>query len=402
MKTKSIIFVLFLVSFMAGCDKKVSNDVDKAKVQPATDYEVLAQKLVNQVANVKEGEIVSISGGIKNIELLENIAINVKKNGGYPLLTIGSDRMIKRYFTDVPSKYDSRTSELDLKLNQIIDVYIDVDFNESITLYDGVPSDRQTAIQKASIPVSQLFQKRNIRYVNLGNALHPTEELAKQYNIPLEEFSKIFWDGVNVDYTKLQSTAEAVKNILVKGKEIQITNPNGTDFKVRIEGKPVITSDGVITDDKIKKGYPYCTTYLPAGEVYLAPVKGTANGKIIVDKQYYFGKFIEGLELIFAAGKLTSMTAKSGLEKLKAMYDAGDQRKDEFSLLDIGINPNMPYKTGSDLAGFMMSGIITVGHGRNDWAQGDNASSFNVVYFLKGCTLKVDGKILIENGVLKI
>ena len=402
MKTKLIIFVLFIVSFLASCDKKVSNDAEKAKVKPATDYELLASKLVNQVANVKEGEIVSISGGIKDIELLEDIALNVKKNGGYPLLTIGSDRMIKRYFTDVPSKYDSRTSELDLKLNQIIDVSIEVDFNESITLYEGVPSDRQTALQKASIPVSQLFQKRNIRYVNLGNALHPTEELAKQYNISLEDFTKIFWDGVNVDYTKLQSAAETVKNILTNGKEIQITNPNGTDFKVRIEGKPVITSDGILKDEQIKKGYPYCNTYLPAGEVYLAPVTGTATGKIIVDKQYYFGKFIEGLELTFMNGKLTSMTAKSGLEKLKAMYDAGDKGKDEFGILDIGINSNMPYKTGSDLAGFMMSGIITVGHGRNDWAQGDNTSSFGIVYFLKGCTVKVDGKILIENGILKI
>lgn len=402
MKTKLFILILAFFSLITGCEKKVSTDAEKTKVKPATDFEILAQKLVKQVANVKEGEIVSINGGIKDIELLENIFTNVQKFGGYPLLTIGSDRMIKRYFTEVPSKYDSRTSELDLNLAKVINVSIAVDFNESSNLYEGVPTERLAAQNKAVKPIDELSHKRNNRYVNLGNSFYPTEDLAKQYNIPLEQLSKMFWDGVNVDYNKLQSIGESVKNFFANGKEIQITNSNGTDLKVRIEGKPIFISDGVISDDKIKKGYPSCYAWLPAGEVYVSPIPGTAQGKVIVEKQFYMGKFIEGLELTFKDGKIISMNAKTGLEKLKAMYDAGDMRKEEFGFIDIGINPNITFKSGSDLVGFMMSGIVTIGNGNNLWAGGDNNSSFGMSYFLKGCTLKVDGKVLVENGVLKI
>ena len=57
---------------------------------------------------------------------------------------------------------------------------------------------------------------------------------------------------------------------------------------------------------------------------------------------------LEGLTLAFSKGTLTSMTAKSGLEALKAQYDASGPGKDKFSYIDMGLNPdvNLPTNTG--------------------------------------------------------
>lgn len=93
-----------------------SESAKPAMKAPPTDLEKLAERLVTQSANVKEGEVVLISSGPENIELLEDIAVQVRKAGAFPLVTIGTDRMSKRLFDDVPAKYDSQTDAADLKL----------------------------------------------------------------------------------------------------------------------------------------------------------------------------------------------------------------------------------------------------------------------------------------------
>ncbi len=74
-------------------------------------YETLAQKLVTQCGAIKEGEIVMVIGSVRDNELLEDIVVNVRKQGAFPLLVIGSDRMTRRMFTEVPVKYDTQTPE---------------------------------------------------------------------------------------------------------------------------------------------------------------------------------------------------------------------------------------------------------------------------------------------------
>jgi leucyl aminopeptidase (aminopeptidase T) len=393
-------FLVVAVALVAGL---LATSIVRSSPQKGTgtDYEALAQKLVNQCASIREGDLVGIYGGVRDLELLEDIAVNVRKLGAFPLVTIGSDRMTRRMYTDVPAEYDSQSPEFDLKLTNLITAQIGVDYGETIGLLADIPPERLVATSKAWEPVNELFLKRNIREVYLGNGLYPTAALAKLYGVPQEELSKIFWEGVNVDYTKLQATGEAVKAILSKGKEVHITNPNGTDLKVRIEGRPIFVSDGVISAKDIQRGGAACQVWLPAGEVYLTPVPGTAEGKVVVDRQFYLGKEILGLTLTFKAGKLTSMTAKSGIEPLKALYDASGPGKELFAFVDIGINPNVRLVPGSRMVAWMPAGMITVGIGNNIWAGGENNTSYSSESFLPGFTLKVDEKVLVENGILK-
>ena len=317
MKTKRTFVVLILVMGFLFVSK-AQPMADKGKAE----NEALAQKLVTQCANIHEGEFVLVSGGIHDFELLEDIVINVGKKGAFPILTLGSDRITRRWLTDVPAKYDSRTPESDLKLFGFITTVISVDYSETVGLVSDVPAERLVARGKAYEPVNELIAERNVKGVNLGNGLYPSEATAKQFGMTQKELSDLFWKGVNVDYTKLEATGKALQTKFSSGKEVQITNPNGTDLKVRIEKRPMIVSDGVLSADDLKKGFATSQVYLPAGEVYLAPVADTAEGKVVVDRHFYQGKEITGLTLTFKAGKLTSMTAKSGLEALKKMYDA--------------------------------------------------------------------------------
>ncbi|HEX8142924.1 MAG TPA: aminopeptidase [Pyrinomonadaceae bacterium] len=373
-----------------------------AQKKPPTDLEQLAQRLVNQSAGVKENDIVLISGGVRDLELLENIAVHVRKLGAFPLVSIDSDRMAKRSFTDVPEKYDSQTQALGMKLADIVNVTIGIDSNEAEGLLADIPPARLAARGKAGEPVNAQFLKNNVRQVAVGNNLYPTEWRARRYDMTFDELSKTFWEGVNVDYTSLQAKAEQVKAAL-SGNEVHVTNPNGTDLKVRIQGRPVYVSDGVISPEDAQKGGPFVAVYLPAGEVAVTPVPGTAEGKVVVDRDFFEGKEIQNLTITFAGGKITSMTGSGpGFEPFKADYEARGAGKELFAFIDLGINPNVRLSPNSKLGNWVPAGSVTVGSGNNAWAGGDNNVSAGWTGFLPGSTVTIDGKVVVEKGVLKV
>jgi leucyl aminopeptidase (aminopeptidase T) len=397
MKTLRLIAaIICILGFFDGLNAQVVSENSRN-----IDYEAIAQKLVNQCGHIQEGEIVYISGGFNQIELLESIVVNVKKLGAFPLLNVGSDRLTRRLYTEVPVKYDTQTPELSLKLFDFVTATIILDFIESADLLADIPPERFVAINNSYKLVNELIEKRSIKGVYLGNGLYPTESQAKQFGLSQSELSDIFWRGVNTDYLKLEAIGKAVKTILTGGKEIHIVQANGTDLKVSVENKLVFVSDGSLSAEDLKQGYAASQVYLPAGEVFMAAVPGTAEGKFVVDRDFFQGQEITGLVLSFHQGKLVSMTAKSGLDVFKAYYDAAGPGKEEFAFFDVGINPDVQIKPGSKLLSYMPSGVVTLGIGNNIWAGGENNSPFSYLFFLPGSTVTVDGKVLVDKGVLK-
>ncbi|HWS87362.1 MAG TPA: aminopeptidase [Pyrinomonadaceae bacterium] len=382
---------------------KLADDVKPAAKPAPTDLEQLAERLVRQSAGVREGEVVLISSGAENMELLENIAVQVRKAGGFPLITVGSDRLALRMYKDVPEKYDTQTDQLGLKLAEVVDVTINVGRSAAEGLFRDADPKRLAARAAADEPVAEAFLRKGVRSVEVGNGLYPQDWLAKRYEMTPEELAKTFWGGVNVDYTDLQARGAQVSAALSGGSEIHIKDANGTDLKVKVQGRAYGVSDGIITAEDLKKGAAGLSVYLPAGEVYTTPVPGTAEGKVVLKRDYYQGQEINDLTLVFAAGKLTSITGSGpGFEKMKAAYDAAGEGKDLFAVVDFGINPNVKLPAGSKIATWVPAGTVTVGVGNNVWAGGDNKTSYGYFVSLPGTTVTLDGKPVVEAGQLKL
>lgn len=396
MKRKTGFLVLGSVVLLVSAVLLLSQSAPQAEV----DYEAIAQKLVTQCAAVQEGEMVYIEGGSKDFELLEDIVVNVRKVGGNPLVSFGSDRLARRWWTEVPAKYDTQNREPWVKFWNLISAGIFVSYNEDEALLADIRAERFAAVRKANAVIDETVQKNNLRAVNLGNGLYPTAQLAQRYGLSKDELARIFWDCVNIDYAELQKKCEALKSFLTAGNEVRIIHANGTNFKVRIAGRPILFSDGMISAEDIKLGYAACQVYLPAGEVFVTPIPGTAEGKIVIDRNFLQGEEITGMTLVFKAGKLVSMAAKTGLERVKAFYDAAGEGKDEFAFVDIGVNPKLGEGTGGQILNYVRTGMITIGFGGNVWAGGSNNSTYAFQGYLPGATLTVDKKPLIKDGKL--
>ncbi len=389
---------------LAATDPAASAPTPATAVKPWTDLEQLAERIVTQTAAVKEGEVVFISGRTHDAELLENLAVQVRKVGGFPLVTYSSDRLSKRLFFDVPEKYDTQVDTAGMKLASLVDVTINVGNALSENLFEGADPKRMAARGKADEAINNAFMKQGIRTVDIGNNLYPTPWRAERYGLDENALAKTFWEGVNVDYTQLQTRADEVKAALAAGDAMQITNPNGTDIKFRIGGRKVMASDGIISAEDMKQGGGALMVYLPAGEVFTTPVPGTAEGKVVHSRTFYNGKEITDLTMTFAAGKLTAMTGSgAGFADYKAAYDAvDDARKDEFAYVDLGINPNVKLSADSKVGTWVPAGSVTVGTGANAWAGGSNTVSYGSTVFLPGSTVMLDGKPIVESGALKI
>jgi len=136
--TLSIVAGVTLMSCQQQANQPTTNENKMAAASPeapkktaAYDPEAVSNRIITQVAGVKENDVVFINGGVRDFELLEDLNIDSRKVGAFPLLGVSSDRMVKKYYEEVPEKYDTQSPDLDLKLATLPNVAITVDSNES-------------------------------------------------------------------------------------------------------------------------------------------------------------------------------------------------------------------------------------------------------------------------------
>ncbi len=181
----------------------------------------------------------------------------------------------------------------------------------------------------------------------------------------------------------------------------QLTHPNGTSLTFDVSGRTPTISSGALMQAQAAQGGAALLTWLPAGEFQLAAVPGSAEGKIVIDKALWRGKMIRGLTLVFSQGKLTSMTATSGLEPLKATYDAAGPGKERFGVIDIGLNPAVDFPLATGAIVWPQAGAVTVGIGNDVFSGGDNNTDFQFAAQLGGASVTVGGKPAVDKGRLE-
>jgi len=350
---------------------------------------------------VKRGDKVLIIGSVRDAELMEHIAVETMKSGGEYLISLGSEQLSRRSYDEVPESYDNLPPALGLAILNTFDVQISLDVGEAEGLLAHVSRARRAARAKASEPANELFFKRNIRLVSLGNGLYPTRTLSRRLGVAEPQLASVFWKAAAVPSAVLRARGEALHATFASAKQVALVHGNGTNLTFAVDAKRGFVSDGALTAEKVKQGGAAANTWLPAGELILPAAAGTAEGKVVIDRMLYDGQAIDGLTLQFSKGRLVSMTAKSGLEGLKAAYDLAGGGKDQFGYIDIGINPETTLPLGTGRLVWTAPGSVVIGIGDNRGFGGTTVSDFGLSGQLGGATVTVDGKPVIEKGALK-
>ncbi len=133
---------------------------------------------------------------------------------------------------------------------------------------------------------------------------------------------------VDIDYDEMKKRGVAIYDRLAGGKEVRLSSPGGTDLKFRMAGRVPLLDDGVFD-------FPGAFGNLPAGEVYLAPVEGTANGVLVFDGSMSgIGALAEPIRIVVKEGKAIEISSPE-LTRLLEPYGELGRNIAEFG---IGIN----------------------------------------------------------------
>lgn len=94
-------------------------------------------------------------------------------------------------------------------------------------------------------------------------------------SMPLFEISML--EGpMNIDWKRLKKRTRSLASKLRGAETLIITAPNGTDLTLSKKGRRVYADTGILTR-------PGAFGNLPAGEVFFAPVEGTAKGTLVLE-----------------------------------------------------------------------------------------------------------------------
>ncbi len=97
---------------------------------------------------------------------------------------------------------------------------------------------------------------------------------ARYASMPLFDVS--MFDGpMNVDWRSLARRTRAIAKKASEAEKVEISTPDGSYLKLSKKGRKVLADTGILTR-------PGAFSNLPAGEVFFAPLEGSAEGKLIL------------------------------------------------------------------------------------------------------------------------
>ena len=125
------------------------------------------------------------------------------------------------------------------------------------------------------------------------------------------------------DYAAL-SAAQADFEQAMRGSDVRVTTPAGTDISFRIGNRPVTKQDGDASAARVERAHNLIDreVELPAGAIRVAPLEESVNGTIAFPPSVWGEATVEGLVLTFESGRVVDAQAEQGLYAAVAEMDA--------------------------------------------------------------------------------
>jgi len=190
--------------------------------------------------------------------------------------------------------------------------------------------------------------------------------------------------GLTANYRRVKELTEKMYEKIKDAKILRITSDNGTDFTATVEGKGWVKDDGSID-------HPGSWHNLPAGEVGTAPIEGTSQGIVVIDKMSFYG---EGIRWSVKNGFAEKI---EGSERLEKEVDEVGKMARNIAEIGIGTNPKAGI-IGNILEDEKVFGTVHIALGNNLSYDGSVDVPLHIDGIILKPTLEADGEVLIKDG----
>ncbi len=194
-----------------------------------------------------------------------------------------------------------------------------------------------------------------------------------------------------VDYDKMGKLTRKISSYLDSADQAYLVADDGTEITMSLEERAGFADLGLYRN-------PGECGNLPAGESYIAPREGTANGRVVLDGSITnIGKLSENIILTFKEGRIVSINGGAEavvLEKILAQAGKGSTNLAE---LGIGTNPGA-VMTGDTLNDEKVIGNAHIALGDNINYGGRVESNLHLDCVMTNATLYLDDILIVDKG----
>jgi leucyl aminopeptidase (aminopeptidase T) len=220
-------------------------------------------------------------------------------------------------------------------------------------------------------------------------SLESGARILSMFRISPESFART----VPIDYRKLKKEMAKIKKTLDRAGRVEISSPAGTRFEVQMAGRPTKLALGSVRNAGE-------VDHIAAGAVGVAPLEGTAEGRIVVDGTILgFGRAFDPVTFDIRKGRIVRIKGGGNWKGLRQLL-----RRDRYAPwvceVGLGVNPKARLMGGPEDE--RVRGSVHVGFGENRFFEGTIASASHLDGTMLRATLKVDGKDLVKDGRLQI
>jgi leucyl aminopeptidase (aminopeptidase T) len=197
--------------------------------------------------------------------------------------------------------------------------------------------------------------------------------------------------GITADYGEIGRILRILEMKLRNARRVHITSGSGTDATFSVKGREWITRDtGLAT----RRGE---VTTLPAGEVFVAPVEETANGRLVFDVRLH-DLVEQPATLMLKEGYATRIV---GAKSAVAEMNKGGKEGRNLGKFGMGLNPRAKPRAHIVEAQKAMGAVHVVFGGSTPFG-GKVDCDVRVDGIMTDVTVEIDGTLLMERGKLLV
>ena len=205
------------------------------------------------------------------------------------------------------------------------------------------------------------------------------------------------------DYDAIAETQRRFESAM-RGVEVRVTSPRGTDLRFRIGNRPVNFQDGDASAVRANRGVIFVDRELelPCGAIRVAPLEESVEGTIAFPPSQWDGRPVEGLKLRFERGRAVDITAASGKGAVEAELARAPEAGRRFREFALGFNPELAVPERSPWIPYYGygAGVVRLSLGDNSELGGAVSGGYVRWNFFTDTTVTVGGEVWVHDGRL--
>ncbi len=190
----------------------------------------------------------------------------------------------------------------------------------------------------------------------------------------------------------IRDDSERIAALLTGSDEVTIASAEGTNLSFSVRDRAGIPDTGILNR-------PGDFGNLPAGEAFIPPIEGTANGLLVVDGAIADVELDAPVKITVKDGSAQSINGgKAARELTRRMNDAGDKAR---ILCELGIGTNPAARLSPNvLEAEKAYGTCHVAFGNNSTFGGTNFVLFHTDCVVANPTVTIDNRVVVRNRAI--